>query len=488
MKNYKKVIALLMTASMTLGLAACGDKDKDTQKDTNKPENPGNGTESQGGDTDDKAGPYTIQIDPSTGQAYDLGGMDIIVRDWWTVEEDPNKEKSGYEKARDEYLKWAQDTYKFTIKTQAISSWASVFTDLEEYVTTGGDENNYIYTMRIAGELISQMRSGLYYDLTTLKSIDMNGEKWDPVIKNFGTVGDKVYLMRKMDHEPRTGVFFNKRILRENGIDPAEIYELQRTHKWTWDKFVEYLEMLTKDTDADGVIDQYGFLEGNSLNGIAVASNNGNLVGFDSSTGKYTYELESENTLEAVNWAVDIRDKYNMPNPDVTAENWFYYTDAFKAGNAAFLVQQMYYAGQDLPDMEDDFGFVAFPMGPKADTYVDLNEDNVHVIPACYDEDKANKLAFAYNIFYNPVPDYEDYSDYYAGALKAFRDMESVEETLSFMGEKTVMMMDRMIPGLDVSNTFWYQVNKENTAAAQAEQVRDSWKAYIESANETIGK
>lgn len=487
MKNYKKVIALLMAASMTVGLAACGDKNDDTQKDTNKPGTPGSqGDESQGGNSEDETGPYTIQIDPATGEKYDLGGMEIIIRDWWTQEpseEDAAKEKSGYEKAQAEYRQWAMDTYNFTIKEQAISGWGDVFTDLETYATTGGDENNYIFTMRIAGELVQQMQSGLYYDLSSLNSIDMNEDKWDKTVKDYGTVGGKVYTMRKMSHEPRTGVYFNKRILKENGIDPDEIYELQRTHQWTWDKFVGYLDKLTKDTDADGVTDQYGLLEGNSLSDIAIVSNNGNLVGYDSNTGKYTYELESENTLEAMNWVADIKERFNKPNPDETGENWAFFWDEFKAGGGAFLVQQEYAAGQNLSDMEDDFGFVAFPMGPKADCYVDLMQDNVHVLPACYNEDRANKLALAYSLYFNPVPDYEDYSDYYAGALSSFRDMEAVEESLSYMGEKTIMMMHSMIPGISVGNDFYWAVNKENTAAAQAEQIRDAWQAYIAAAN-----
>lgn len=487
MKNYKKVIALLMTASMTLGLAACGGKEDDTQKNSGDSQNPGNNSENNtGGDSETESGPdaYTVLNDPKTGQPYDLGGMDIIIRDWWSKDPDPDKQLNGYEQAQKEYRDWIQETYKFTIKEQSISGWGDVFTDLESYVTTGGDDQNYVFTLRIAGELFSQMNAGLYYDLSSLDTIDMSGEKWDQTVKEFGTKDGKSYMMRKMSHEPRTGVYFNKRVLKENGIDPEEIYKLQREHKWTWDKFVEYLEMLTKDTDADGVIDQYGFLEANSLNEIAIASNMGNLVGRDES-GKFTYELESENTLEAMNWAVDIRERFNKPNPDTETpdQTWDYFWNEFKSGGAAFMVQQAYAAGQDLSDMEDEFGFVAFPMGPKATTYVDLMQDNIHVIPACYDEDKARKIAFAYSLYYNPVPEYEDYSDYYASFVNNFCDMEAPEETIGYMGENTVMMMHGFVPGIKVGDDFFWAINKENTPAAQAESIRDTWKAYIDAAN-----
>ena len=487
MKNYKKVIALLMAASMTVGLAACGDKNGDnTEKkpDDNKPGSSqgGGGVDSQKEDEGDKYDPYTIQINPDTGEKWDLGGMDIIIRDWWTQEQEVDESAlSGYQKAQYEYRKWAQETYNFNIKEQAISGWGDVFTDLEAYATTGGDENNYIFTMRFAGELISQMNAGLYYDLGTLTSIDMNGEKWDPTVKEFGSVNGKIYAMRRMSHEPRTGVYFNKRILRENGFDPQEIYTLQANRQWTWDKFEEYVKALTKDTNADGVNDQYGFLEGNSLRGSAIASNGGNLVGRDSN-GKYFLQAESENTLEALTWAQHMIDDYNYPNPDETGEDWAYFWNTFKSGGAAFMVQQEYAAGQDLSDMEDEFGFVAFPMGPKETSYVDLMQDNIHVLPACYDKDRANKLAFAYSLYYAPVPDYEDYSDYYAGAVSAFKDMDAPEQTLGYMSEKTVIMYHSFVPGISDGDLYW-SINAETTPAARMEELRDSWQAYIDAAN-----
>lgn len=497
MKNYKKVIALLMTASMTLGLAACGGKGDDSEKkdNTQKPNPSGNESQS-GGDDTEKVDPYTVKLDPKTGEAYDLGGMEIIIRDWWS-QPSSDENLSGYAKAQKEYRDWLTETYHFTVKEQSISGWGDVFTDLESYVVTGGDENNYVFTMRVAGELIQQMKSDFYYDLTSLDSIDMSEVKWDQAVKDFGTLNGKVYFMRRQSHEPRTGVFFNKRLLKENDIDPEEIYELQRTHQWTWDKFVEYMEKLTKDTNADGVMDQYGVVIGTDLWDAALVSNKGSYIEKDAN-GKYYNNLESENTLEALVWADMIREKYNMPNPG-DAETWDYFKDAFRNGLVPMLINQAYFAGQlksgvkdpetgDYinPPMEDEFGFVAFPMGPKSGgKYSDLNQDNIHVIPSCYDPDKANKIAFAYSMYFSPVPEYEDYSDYFAGYIDNFCDMTVPEETLGFIGEQTVLMMHGFVPGVDPSNNVIYRLGngEGNTPASLAEECRESWQAYIDAAN-----
>ena len=69
----------------------------------------------------------------------------------------------------------------------------------------------------------------------------------------------------------------------------------------------------------------------------------------------------------------------------------------------------------EFKDMEDDFGFVCFPKGPNATDYRNCYTDNVYAIPACYDADKAWKIAFALNVYTDPVPGYEDYNDRLSG-------------------------------------------------------------------------
>ena len=63
---------------------------------------------------------YTVITDEN-GDPIDLGGMDIVIRDWWSG--DPAEPTNDYEEARDEYREWIQETYNFTISQQAISDW-----------------------------------------------------------------------------------------------------------------------------------------------------------------------------------------------------------------------------------------------------------------------------------------------------------------------------------------------------------------------------
>ena len=49
-------------------------------------------------------------------------------------------------------------------------------------------------------------------------------------------MGDAIYGMSGEFPEAKGGMYFNKRLLKEAGIDPQEIYDLQENMEWTWER------------------------------------------------------------------------------------------------------------------------------------------------------------------------------------------------------------------------------------------------------------
>ncbi len=481
MRNVKKLTAVTLAAAMAASLAGCGGDANSQSASGGK----GAASTASGADADtasavsesaDTEDGYTVRKDEN-GNVYDLGGMEIVIRDWWTSDEE-TEPSNAYEEARAEYLDWIQETYNFTIRQAAISTWDSAPEDFVNYATTGGDEN-YIFVLRQGGELVSAMNSGLMYDLSTLDCLDFSKDKWKSGIHELMTKNDAVYGMRGIDPEPRAGIFFNKRLLEEAGVDPESIYELQENMEWTWDKFEELCKQVQADTDNDGVIDRYAMTNFSStLYPAAVHSNGGQFIGRDDN-GYYS-DLESEETMEGLNWALDMIDKYEMKYPE-DAE-WDYTYTAFQNGEAVFSCAEAYCAG-DWAQMEDDFGFVCFPMGPKSDDYANCYNDNVYVIPACYDAEKAWNLAFAYDLFTDPVPGYEDYAAWKSDYYNNFRDTESVDLTLARMMDNGMIDYTTMIPNLDLGEDLMWGISKESTPAQQAEKIRNTWASYLTEAN-----
>ncbi len=487
-KVVKRVLATSLATVMAAGMAGCGNAQTGgevssadaSSEESSVVEESSVAEESSAAESteaEEEVGQYTVRTD-ADGNVYDLGGMEIIIRDWWSGE--PAEPTNAYEEARQEYRDWIQETYNFTIKEQAISSWASTPEDFANYATTGGDEN-YIFVLRQGSELTAAMNSGLMYDLATLDCLDFSDVKWGSGVHNMFSKKGSIYAMRGIDPEARGGMFFNKRLLTEAGVDPQTIYDLQESGEWTWEKFEEICAQVHADTDNDGVVDRYAMANFTStFYPLAVYSNGGDFIAMDEN-GQYYNDLESEETMEAMNWAFDMLSKYEMTYPE--GSEWNYWLTAYANGEAVFTGDEAYRAGQEYKEMEDDFGFVCFPKGPKAADYTNIYQDNVYAIPACYDAEKAWKIAFAYDLYTELIPGYEDYDTWKADAYNNFRDTESVDLTMARLMDNGRVTYHTMISGLDLGPDLIWGISADSTPAQQAEAIRNTWASYIEEAN-----
>ena len=493
-KTLRKTLAVSLAAVMAVGsMAACGSKDDQGADPTQAADPTAAPTEAPvvGGE-DTPAEPteapvedaYTVRVDEN-GNVYDLGGMEIVIRDWWAT---GNRDRNNaYDEARWDYIEWAEETYNFTIREEAIGDWGSNPQDFVDYATTGGDEN-YVFTLRQCGAVVSAMNSGLMYDLSTLDCLDFSEEKWSSNVHLLMQKGSAYYGMRGTDPEPRGCMYFNKRLLQEAGVNPEDLYTWQENGEWTWEKFEEICAKVQRDTNADGVTDIWAMVQqGAEFHKQAVFANGGSFIDKDAN-GQFFNDLESAETIEALNWTIRMRNTYEMPQPE--GSNWDYFVAEFQNGSAVFLTDQVYRAGTLIGSMADEYGCVVFPKGPSADDYIGFYEDNVYVIPACYDEDKAWKIAFAYDLYTEPVPGFEDADTWKASYYGNFHDTESVDLTLQRLVNGGSLMHHLMVAGIDLGNDILYNIGTANneegqvyTPAQKAEELREAWNAYINDAN-----
>ncbi len=492
-----KATAVIATAAMLTSMAGCGSQEAaPASTDTQQPAETTETTTTESAETatetteaaaeetaSDEYDPYKVITD-ADGNPVDLGGMEIIIRDWWSGDEaEPQNE---YEETLKEYRDWIQETYNFTIKSQAMSDWGSTPTDFVDYATTGGDEN-YVFILRDDPAITSAMANGLMYDLSTLDCLDFNDVKFQRnLLHKQYSKGDHIYAMFAGYSEARTGVYFNKRLLSDAGIDPESIYDMQADGTWTWDKFEELMSKVQQDKDNDGTIDVYGLTlnEGN-MTTQAIFSNGGSYIDKDAS-GNFVYNLESPETLEALEWTVKIFDTYDAEVANPEGAEWDYYKEQFINGQAAFLVEDAYAAnpGNFLEDMQDEIGLVMFPNGPKMDDYINVWSNNPAAIPACYDADKAWKIAFAWNLYTNaPSAEYLDYNGYYSTARNGKFDERAVDETLVMMTEKGTIAYHGMVPNLSLGSDFVWGIGPGAVVSEKVEAIRDTWKAYVDEAN-----
>ncbi len=178
---------------------------------------------------------YVVQKDPKTGKPYDFGGMKIWLADYWSSASGVSTEETHSQSEDDtkKFRKFICYTYNVDFDQVGICNWNTLPQTVSNFCLVGGEEN-YLFFVdnRVIG---SGLKAGMFYDVTRFKSIDRTAEKWAKSTFDLCSKNGKAYACRHIPPEPRGGLYFNKRILREANIDPESIYDMQANGTWTWD-------------------------------------------------------------------------------------------------------------------------------------------------------------------------------------------------------------------------------------------------------------
>lgn len=446
----KKITKVLVASSLLLSMAlvSCGNKDGAKKVKRSK------SAVYQG---------YAAEIDPATGKVYDFGGMTVYVYDWWSNPDQApaNKQQEDQKAFRD----WMESTYNFKVVQTALSDWGANPTETTNFAIAA-DPNAYAVLTLRGPNSISGIANSLWADLGKVKNVDWTKKKWNSAVVNMFRDGESFYTMATGMSEPRNLVFFNKRLLEENGIDPESIYNLQKEGKWTWEAFEDLLIKTTKDTDNDGIIDQYAISYNDAyIIESAIFSNGVNPVTLED--GKFVAHYTDDAAIEAMEFFKKIHANYRLPQGDGA---WNYYQDAFKNGEMPFCVEQGYMimAGNAWNDMKDDFGVVTFPSGPRGpNPTLNLAQDNMLVVPAYYDDETLNKIVKIFDFYTEDVPGYDDPEAWKEGYYPNYRDSRAVDETLQMYMDTNSQSIAGFIPGLDgngVGPLFYWNLAWKDTS------------------------
>ena len=473
-KNIKKLLPLMIIMVLTVFmLTACGDKTEGSGNDnvTDAPKD---------GDTKDTDTP-----DPTAteGPVVDLGGIDIIVGDWWTSAE-PGEPKNQQEEDTLAYHNSIQEKYKFTLQQVGITDWGG----MQELFTVSVMANDPAADIFLLGQdwTAQPLANGLLYDLATLDSFDFTESKWNQSTINLMKYGESVYGMSTGMAEPKLGLFWNKRLFEEASLDRDLPYDLQDSGNWTWDEFEKLCQKLTRDTNSDGTIDTYAMVSFSvDFFKAAMTGYEARYIGRDDA-GKFFNATAEPQFLEALQRAVGlIEDGYEMPAPPDS--NWDWFVPAFHDAKVAMQFGEQYKVGQ-WADMTDDWGFVLVPKVNAADPYHVYFNDNVVVMPSTFDAETAEKIAFAYNLWTNPTPGYEDVTDVWKeNYYPNFRDDRAVDETLAMMYKPETVVVNEFQPFVYGTNTgddfIWNVYGLNSTPAEKREELFTKWEALINDAN-----
>jgi ABC-type glycerol-3-phosphate transport system substrate-binding protein len=191
---------------------------------------------------------------------------------------------------------------------------------------------------------------------------------------------------------------FNMNLIRAAGLpNPQDLYD---RGQWTWEKWREYLRVLTRDTDGDGTADVYGYSGywTQMLSALLLSNNAGIAPG----TVEQLSSPKTREVLEFINTIYNV-DKSARP---WDRSNWEINNRLYAEGLSGFWVgADWIFNEQGGPGLPFEIGVVPWPRGPQGSFTEGRHsqpQGNWYFIPKGVEDPR-----FIYNVIYDWVNWYD---------------------------------------------------------------------------------
>ncbi len=261
---------------------------------------------------------------------------------------------------------------------------------------------------------------------------------------------------------------FNKRLVKEAGYDPEELFQAVRDYRWDYDMFIEIARKITKDLDGDGKYDIYGVAL--DTDGNEIWSNGTGPILYDEQTGKWYSDLSNPKLIKSLEFMTAISSDPNVQMPlqeNATSDRGARRTLCYegKAGFAGLYGPN--FGAKGTWQMSDPVGLLHIPKVPDVDHYmVNMVDVDVYVLPISTSEwQNACKIM---NEIGSYLHDMDEYREYIAEALQ--HDEGSIEMLFDYLLPNALMNIAKCSDEMYqlTRKQFYDAIYKGNMTPAQA--------------------
>ncbi len=282
---------------------------------------------------------------------------------------------------------------------------------------------------------------------------------------------------------------FNLQMIEDANLEDPR--ELVARGEWTWDKFLEYCQVLTKDLDGDGINDVYGFggWPGDYLNSLLMS--NGTYI-----AASPEENLTSPEVGEVLTFLQDLNITYGVMYPLPESNGWdicrYLYRDQKVAFTpiAAWIMNTNDDYAYKMPDVEPlpfDMVFVPWPVGPSGNAETNASKiigSTGYMIPVGVEDPE-----LVFNVLYDVVnwygydpndPEHDDEAldmrdneqalSWWYGVVA--KDIELQDYNFNVMYEMGLKTQFDMVNNLGVELQLPALVNGEYTVAQYQEMLK----------------
>jgi ABC-type glycerol-3-phosphate transport system substrate-binding protein len=432
--------------------------------------------------------PFLVLILSACGgsDAVNSDVFEINIATWWASEcTDTIEPVSFTERARWDDRREMEQKYDFKIRYVRYGDWHAVRNNVQQELLS---QNRDIQVWILEPTwFATHHRNNLFAPIPMRHFDDDYGIEWNRSLIDL-TMRDGIPYGFAHGVSMAGGVYFNKRLLEDAGQPRDLPFILQAENNWTWQTFTELAHQLSRDLTSRGINDTWALTTFHKdFLGYALASNGAAFATIDPETGRFVNATNTDAFRETLEWVVQLRDEnLTMHESDIGGE-WNAFINMFNDGQGAMRVAGNYVAANIYPLLKDDWGFVAFPRGPRADRHYTWVSQDINVIPHFYTEEEIDKIMFALQKWIRPLDD-DDPDDWIYEAYTNHPDRRSVDETMvnfTRNPELQIMPAHMMMSGLGetLDSLFAYKVWTGNEASVIIEEGQLEWDAFISDLN-----
>ena len=353
------------------------------------------------------------------------------------------------------------------------------------------DVDVYMFGLAIGAPAVANGYAVNLFDVLPADHPVLNGT--DEVLTYIDTGDGSASLLTANNKENMVGstypLSFNLQMIEDANLeDPRDLVE---RGEWTWDKFIEYCQVLTQDTDGDGIIDVYGFGGWPEDYLPELLMSNGTYI-----AAGPVENLTSPEVAETLQFMQDLNITYGVMHPIPEQNGWdvcrFLYREQKVAFTpiAAWIMSNFddyAFKKPEIVPLEFDMVFVPWPVGPSGNAETNAakaSQETGYMIPVGV-EDPLFVLNVLYDILnwygYDPddpeaaaaaldVRDNEEALGWWYGVTA--KDIDLQEHNFNIMYEMGLKPQFEMLNNLGISLEITALVNGEYTVAQYQEMFK----------------
>ena len=367
MKNFKRILALLLALVMvTLCVVACGDP-KDPEEDLGDDITDDSNTDDTVEEEED------VRLKPDIPETYNFNEAEISFLYWYvdawvdTVRYcrdiyfesplgEPIPDKVYYRNAE------IEENYnvKITLEMGRYDQIANIVTGQN---ATG--DTTYLITVPRLLEQAGMVTSGSFVNLYDVNYIDLEKPWWDQdsiaQLSSNGTLNLVASALMVNDKDATAALAFNKDAAVDKSLD--SLYSYIEDNTWTYETLISIAEDVNEDSNGNNKMDQddfWGFLGKNDVMTSFFHGSGGQMVS-KNDDDEFIFSFGTENDINA---CMDLLD-------EIFAADWFFnhhmegiddaaYTKMFESGHGLFFWMRL----DEVTNMrgsETNFGILPIP-------------------------------------------------------------------------------------------------------------------------------